>query len=244
MQVVGLNYFIFVCQILYKGKEWLLEVIVEINVGWDLLVLCNILLFCWLLYLLQGLGMIFCVYLCYYYMKDDLLCQELVEVGGEGICGEVVKQLEKILFDQYCDLYLVVKLKVLEGCGGQYYFEVVCELMNVIYNDKWIIMYVNMCNNGVINGLLDDCVVEVSLLIIVFGLLFFNVVLFLEDILCLLQLMKLFEWLIIEVVFIGNCYIVWCVLMLNLLIVSGEKFELVLDEVIVENCQWLFVFYV
>ncbi|MCX3880250.1 hypothetical protein NAH03_22500, partial [Stenotrophomonas maltophilia] len=46
-------------------------------------------------HLLQGLGMIPCAYLRYYYMKDDLLRQELAEAGGEGTRGEVGKQLEK-----------------------------------------------------------------------------------------------------------------------------------------------------
>ena len=35
MQVAGLNHFIFVRQILHKGKEWLPEVIAEINAGRD-----------------------------------------------------------------------------------------------------------------------------------------------------------------------------------------------------------------
>lgn len=103
MQVAGLNHFIFVRQILHKGKEWLPEVIAEINAGRDPLVPRNIPPFRWPSHLLQGLGMIPCAYLRYYYMKDDLLRQELAEAGGEGTRGEVVKQLEKILFDQYRD---------------------------------------------------------------------------------------------------------------------------------------------
>lgn len=95
MQVAGLNHFIFVRQILHKGKEWLPEVIAEINAGRDPLVPRNIPPFRWPSHLLQGLGMIPCAYLRYYYMKDDLLRQELAEAGGEGTRGEVVKQLEK-----------------------------------------------------------------------------------------------------------------------------------------------------
>ncbi len=73
MQVAGLNHFIFVRQILHKGKEWLPEVIAEINAGRDPLVPRNIPPFRWPSHLLQGLGMIPCAYLRYYYMKDDLL---------------------------------------------------------------------------------------------------------------------------------------------------------------------------
>ncbi|HHL3952819.1 TPA: 6-phospho-beta-glucosidase [Klebsiella pneumoniae] len=243
MQVAGLNHFIFVRQILHKGKEWLPEVIAEINAGRDPLVPRNIPPFRWPSHLLQGLGMIPCAYLRYYYMKDDLLRQELAEAGGEGTCGEVVKQLEKILFDQYRDPHLAVKPKALEGRGGQYYSEAACELMNAIYNDKRIIMHVNTRNNGAISGLPDDCAVEVSSLITASGPLPLNVAPFPEDTLRLLQLMKSFERLTIEAALTGNRHTAWRALMLNPLIVSGEKLELALDEVIAENRQWLPAFH-
>lgn len=243
MQVAGLNHFIFVRQILHKGKEWLPEVIAEINAGRDPLVPRNIPPFRWPSHLLQGLGMIPCAYLRYYYMIDDLLRQELAEAGGEGTRGEVVKQLEKILFDQYRDPHLAVKPKALEGRGGQYYSEAACELMNAIYNDKRIIMHVNTRNNGAINGLPDDCAVEVSSLITASGPLPLNVAPFPEDTLRLLQLMKSFERLTIEAALTGNRHTAWRALMLNPLIVSGEKLELALDEVIAENRQWLPAFH-
>ena len=243
MQVAGLNHFIFVRQILHKGKEWLPEVIAEINAGRDPLVPRNIPPFRWPSHLLQGLGMIPCAYLRYYYMKDDLLRQELAEAGGEGTRGEVVKQLEKILFDQYRDPHLAVKPKALEGRGGQYYSEAACELMNAIYNDKRIIMHVNTRNNGAISGLPDDCAVEVSSLITASGPLPLNVAPFPEDTLRLLQLMKSFERLTIEAALTGNRHTAWRALMLNPLIVSGEKLELALDEVIAENRQWLPAFH-
>ncbi|WP_275349530.1 6-phospho-beta-glucosidase [Klebsiella pneumoniae] len=243
MQVAGLNHFIFVRQILHKGKEWLPEVIAEINAGRDPLVPRNIPPFRWPSHLLQGLGMIPCAYLRYYYMKDDLLRQELAEAGGEGTRGEVVKQLEKILFDQYRDPHLAVKPKALEGRGGQYYSEAACELMNAIYNDKRIIMHVNTRNNGAISGLPDDCAVEVSSLITASGPLPLNVAPFPEDTLRLLQLMKSFERLTIEAALAGNRHTAWRALMLNPLIVSGEKLELALDEVIAENRQWLPAFH-
>ncbi|HBY5560491.1 TPA: 6-phospho-beta-glucosidase [Klebsiella pneumoniae] len=243
MQVAGLNHFIFVRQILHKGKEWLPEVIAEINAGRDPLVPRNIPPFRWPSHLLQGLGMIPCAYLRYYYMKDDLLRQEQAEAGGEGTRGEVVKQLEKILFDQYRDPHLAVKPKALEGRGGQYYSEAACELMNAIYNDKRIIMHVNTRNNGAISGLPDDCAVEVSSLITASGPLPLNVAPFPEDTLRLLQLMKSFERLTIEAALTGNRHTAWRALMLNPLIVSGEKLELALDEVIAENRQWLPAFH-
>ncbi|MGG7893115.1 6-phospho-beta-glucosidase [Klebsiella aerogenes] len=235
MQVAGLNHFIFVRQILHKGKEWLPQVIAQINAGRDPLVPRNIPPFRWPPHLLQGLGMIPCAYLRYYYMKDDLLRQELAEADGEGTRGEVVKMLEKQLFAQYSDPNLAVKPKALEGRGGQYYSEVACELMNAIHNDKRIIMHVNTSNNGAINGLPDDCAVEVSSLITASGPQPLNVAPFPEDTLRLLQLMKSFEQLTIEAAITGNRHTAWRALVLNPLIVSGEKLELALNEVIARN---------
>lgn len=136
-----------------------------------------------------------------------------------------------------------VKPKALEGRGGQYYSEAACELMNAIYNDKRIIMHVNTRNNGAISGLPDDCAVEVSSLITASGPLPLNVAPFPEDTLRLLQLMKSFERLTIEAALTGNRHTAWRALMLNPLIVSGEKLELALDEVIAENRQWLPAFH-
>ncbi len=242
MQVAGLNHFIFVRQILRKGKEWLPEVIAEINAGRDPLVPRNIPPFRWPSHLLQGLGMIPCAYLRYYYMKDDLLRRELAEAGGEGTRGEVVKQLEKS-----CLTSTATRTgSQTEGAGrrgGQYYSEAACELMNAIYNDKRILMHVNTRNNGAINGLPDDCAVEVSSLITASGPLPLNVAPFPEDTLRLLQLMKSFERLTIEAALTGNRHTAWRALMLNPLIVSGEMLELALDEVIAENRQWLPAFH-
>ncbi|MBA7846836.1 6-phospho-beta-glucosidase [Klebsiella sp. RHBSTW-00484] len=235
MQVAGLNHFIFVRQILHKGKEWLPEAIAQISAGNDPLVPRNIPPFRWPQHLLQGLGMIPCAYLRYYYMKDDMLRQELTEADGEGTRGEVVKLLEKELFTQYSDPNLAVKPKALEGRGGQYYSEAACELMNGIYNDKRIIMHVNTRNNGAINGLPDDCAVEVSSLITASGPQPLNVASFPEDTLRLLQLMKSFERLTIEAAITGNRHTAWRALVLNPLIVSGEKLEQALDEVIEHN---------
>lgn len=235
MQVAGLNHFIFARQILHRGKERLNDVIAHISVGRDPLVPRNIPPFSWPKHLLQGLGMIPCAYLRYYYMKGDILKQEQAEAGGEGTRGEVVKQLEKELFDLYRDPSLAVKPKALEGRGGQYYSEAACELMNAIYNDKRTIMHVNTRNNGAINGLPDDCAVEVSSLITRSGPLPLNVAPFPEDTLRLLQLMKSFEQLTIEAAVTGDRHTAWRALVLNPLITSGEALEQALDEVIEHN---------
>ncbi|PKQ83191.1 diacetylchitobiose-6-phosphate hydrolase [Aeromonas sobria] len=243
MQVAGLNHFIFVRQIQHQGKDKLGEVIALLAQGPDPLVPRNIPPFAWPKDLLANLGMIPCAYLRYYYMSDDILKQELGEASGEGTRGEVVKAIEQQLFDLYRNPDLAEKPKALEGRGGQYYSEAACELMSAIHNDKRIIMHVNTRNNGAINGLPDECAVEVSALITKSGPLALNVAPFPQDTLRLLQLMKEFEQLTIEAAITGNRHTAWRALVLNPLITSGSRLEQALDEVITAHPDLMSAFH-
>ncbi|MBL0544556.1 6-phospho-beta-glucosidase [Aeromonas jandaei] len=243
MQVAGLNHFIFVRQIQHQGKDKLGEVITRLAQGDDPLVPRNIPPFAWPKDLLTNLGMIPCAYLRYYYMSDDILKQELGEASGEGTRGEVVKAIEQQLFDLYRNPDLAEKPKALEGRGGQYYSEAACELMSAIHNDKRIIMHVNTRNNGAINGLPDECAVEVSSLITKSGPLPLNVAPFPKDTLRLLQLMKEFEQLTIEAAITGNRHTAWRALVLNPLITSGSKLEQALNEVIAAHPDLMSAFH-
>ncbi|MGL6003365.1 6-phospho-beta-glucosidase [Aeromonas sobria] len=243
MQVAGLNHFIFVRQIQHQGKDKLGEVIALLAQGPDPLVPRNIPPFAWPKDLLANLGMIPCAYLRYYYMSDDILKQELGEASGEGTRGEVVKAIEQQLFDLYRNPDLAEKPKALEGRGGQYYSEAACELMSAIHNDKRIIMHVNTRNNGAINGLPNECAVEVSALITKSGPLALNVAPFPQDTLRLLQLMKEFEQLTIEAAITGNRHTAWRALVLNPLITSGSRLEQALDEVIAAHPDLMSAFH-
>lgn len=243
MQVAGLNHFIFVRQIQHQGKDKLGEVIALLAQGPDPLVPRNIPPFAWPKDLLANLGMIPCAYLRYYYMSDDILKQELGEASGEGTRGEVVKAIEQQLFDLYRNPDLAEKPKALEGRGGQYYSEAACELISAIHNDKRIIMHVNTRNNGAINGLPDECAVEVSALITKSGPLALNVAPFPQDTLRLLQLMKEFEQLTIEAAITGNRHTAWRALVLNPLITSGSRLEQALDEVIAAHPDLMSAFH-
>ncbi|MBL0629231.1 6-phospho-beta-glucosidase [Aeromonas veronii] len=243
MQVAGLNHFIFVRQIQHQGKDKLGEVIARLAQGHDPLVPRNIPPFAWPKDLLANLGMIPCAYLRYYYMSDDILKQELGEASGEGTRGEVVKAIEQQLFDLYRNPDLAEKPKALEGRGGQYYSEAACELMSAIHNDKRIIMHVNTRNNGAINGLPNECAVEVSSLITKSGPLPLNVAPFQQDTLRLLQLMKEFEQLTIEAAITGNRHTAWRALVLNPLITSGSRMEQALNEVITAHPDLMSAFH-
>lgn len=235
LQVAGLNHFIFARHIRHEGRDKLSEVIGCISEGNDPLIPRNIPPFKWPAGLLENLAMIPCPYLRYYYMSDDMYRQELGEAQCEGTRGEVVKALEKQLFDIYRNPELAEKPKALEGRGGQYYSDAACELMSAIYNDKRIIMHVNTRNNGAIAGLPDNCAVEVSSLITRSGPVPLNVEPFPDDTLRLIQLMKSFEELTIEAAITGDRHTAWRALVINPLINSGNVLEKALTEIIDVN---------
>lgn len=235
MQVAGLNHFIFARHVWFKGKDIIPDIISNIEQGNDPLIPKNIPPFKWPAGMLKNMRMLPFPYHRYYYMSDDMYRQELSEAKGEGTRGEVVKQLEKELFDIYRNPELAEKPKALEGRGGQFYSDAACELMSAIYNDKRIIMHVNTRNNGAISGLPDNCAVEVSSMITSSGPIPLNVEPFPDDIMCQIQLMKTFEQLTIEAAVTGDRHTAWRGLVINPLIKSGASLEKALDEVIVHN---------
>ncbi len=185
------------------------------------------------------MGMIPCAYLRYYYTSEDIMSQEIEEANGEGTRGEVVKAMEKRLFDIYRNPELNEKPKELEKRGGQYYSEAACELMSSIYNDKRTIMHVNTRNNGAIAGLPDDCAVEVSCMITKSGPVALNVAPFPSDTLRLIQLMKDFESLTVEAAVTGDRNAAHRALILNPLVTTGTILEKALEETIEANLDYM-----
>ncbi|MCG7489198.1 6-phospho-beta-glucosidase [Vibrio sp. Of14-4] len=235
LQVAGLNHFIWARQILHEGRDKMQDVMDEILAGNDPLVPSNIPPFEWPAELLCNMRMIPCAYLRYYYTSEDIMKQELTEASDEGTRGEVVKAMEQRLFEIYRNPNLSEKPKELEKRGGQYYSEAACELMSSIYNDKRTIMHINTRNNGAINGLPDDCAVEVSCMITKAGPVPLNVAPFPDDTLRLIQLIKEFESLTVEAAVNGDRHAAHRALILNPLVTTGTVLEKALDETIEAN---------
>ena len=237
IQFAGLNHFIFTRKVLLGGEDKHDQILEEILKGNDKLVPRNIPPFEWPKPLLESLGMVPCAYLRYYYMTDDIIAQERAEADDAGTRGEVVKKMERSLFDIYANPELNVKPKELERRGGQYYSEAACELMSSIYNDKRTIMHVNTRNNGAISGLPDDCAVEVSSVITKSGPLPLNVAPFPEDIMRLIQLMKEYESLTVEAAISGDINLAHRALILNPIVVTGNVLQDALFETVRENVE-------
>lgn len=239
VQFAGLNHFIHAFHIYQHGKDKVQEVIDRMtngeqfdlpkNLGWQT----------WVPEQLRQLGAIPCGYHGYYYKQDDALQKE-VKTQGYVTRGEEVQKIEEALFKLYEDENLDIKPPQLDERGGAHYSDAACELINAIYNDKRILMHVNVRNNGTISELPNDCAIEATSVITASGPMPLNLAPIKNPaIRGTLQLQKAFEELTVEAGVTGNYGAALQALTINPLVRKGTVTKEILDEMLVLNAQYL-----
>lgn len=159
LDLIGLNHLVWGRDVIYNGQSQLDKILSRLLSGEQISVK-NISDFPWEDDLLKSLGLLPCPYHKYYYYTSQILKEEIEAAQNEGTRGEVVKAIEKELFALYQDPELTEKPAMLDERGGHYYSEAACNLIDAIYNDLGTIHYLNVPNNGVIDSLPDDAVIE------------------------------------------------------------------------------------
>jgi len=109
--------------------------------------------------LLKAINAYPCGYLTYYYYKERQLKHLLKE---EKSRGEVCKEIEKELLQMYQNPELKEKPPMLDKRGGAMYSEAAVSLISAIYNDKNEIHVVNTKNNGALDFMDRNDVIEIS----------------------------------------------------------------------------------
>lgn len=239
MQIAGLNHLVWARKVLHKGQDKLGEVINQLLGGNDQMMPKNIPPFKWDGELIRSLNIIPCAYLRYYYQSRDILDKEFEASKNNANRADLVAQVEKQLLEIYKDPMLDTKPQLLEERGGAYYSEAACELMSSIYNNKRSIMHVNTRNNGAIQGLPDDCAVEVSSVITSSEIIPLNVEPFDSDTLRLIQQMKEFETLTVKAAITGDIATAKRALILNPIVDTGSHIDEALLETIRENLEFM-----
>ncbi|MCG9553110.1 6-phospho-beta-glucosidase [Vibrio sp. Isolate31] len=239
MQIAGLNHLVWARKVLHEGQDKLGEVINQLLGGNDQMMPKNIPLFEWDGELIRSLNIIPCAYLRYYYQSRDILDKEFEASKNNANRADLVAQVEKQLLEIYKDPRLDTKPQLLEERGGAYYSEAACELMSSIYNNKRSIMHVNTRNNGAIQGLPDDCAVEVSSVITSSEIIPLNVEPFDSDTLRLIQQMKEFETLTVKAAITGDIATAKRALILNPIVDTGSHIDEALLETIRENLEFM-----
>ncbi len=188
---------------------------------------------------LRSLGMFMVDYLKYYYMTAEMLEECKKHAKTEGTRGEVVKEVEKELFEIYKNLELDTKPKQLEERGGAHYSDAACSLINSIYNNKGDIQIVNVLNNGSIKDLPDDTVIERNCIIDGQGAHPLNIGNAPLKIRGLLQVVKNYEQLTIDAAVNGNYDSALQALTVHPLVPSSDIAIKLLDDILKENKEYL-----
>ena len=147
---VGLNHLTWVRRVLFDGRDVLPEILAEhgdeIAAGLELP-----------RRLLDELGVVPSYYLRYFYAHDEVVREQLDGVPR----AQVVAEIERELLRMYRDPALVEKPALLEQRGGAFYSEAALGLVASLASGDGAVHEVDIRNNGTLEGLADDDVVEV-----------------------------------------------------------------------------------
>lgn len=239
VKIAGLNHMIFAVDVNVNGVNKNKELMDRlINMGSNES-LKNIVDIPWSADFMKGFGYIGIGYLRYYLQKQQMLehCQE---DAAKGQCrAQVVKKVEKELFEKYKDESLDVKPKELEQRGGAYYSDAACNLISSLYNNKGDIQVVDTLNNGAISNLPDDVVVEVSCKITRDGPVPIKVGDLPLQCLGLVQQLKAFEILTTNVALSGDYNDALVAMSINPLVQSEITAKKILDEMLEAHKKYL-----
>ena len=151
---VGLNHLSWVTSIKKDGKELITDMI---NQGYKAKVMANIQDDGIGLDYLKAVNAIPSSYLQYYYCREAKLQHQR---DDEKTRAQVCMEIEEQLLKMYQDEELCVKPALLDKRGGHKYSLAAVNLINSLANDVGDIQVVNVKNNGTLDFLEDDDVIE------------------------------------------------------------------------------------
>lgn len=239
IKFAGLNHMSYGLDIVVNGESCLDEALELISDPEQQFSMKNIAPIPWEPAFIKALGFIPSPYHRYFYKTKEILQKQLEEFKRGTIRAEVVKELEKDLFDLYRDENLAIKPPQLEKRGGAYYSDVACNLISSIYNDKGDIQTLNVRNNGAITDLPDDAVVEVNCVVTKQGPIPLTVGSLPVAINGLIQQLYSFTKLAIEAAVTGSYEKALLALCINPLITNDIDAKKILDEMLEAHKDYL-----
>ncbi len=179
--------------------------------------------------ILDALGMIPGGYLQYFYHRDQVL-DKMLRV--EKSRAEVVMEIDQELMEMYQDPNLNEKPSILDQRGGAWYSDAAVALISAIVNNKEEIHIVNVRNQGALDGLPDDCVVEVPALVKRSGPQPLTIGKIPLGVRGLVQQMKAYEQLTVEAAVTGSSDYALLALVNHPLVPSVDIAERLLDRIL------------
>lgn len=239
MEVTGLNHHIFVTNAFIDGVPCMDEVLEKYNSSNEEQTVKNIEKRTYSKDFINAIKAIPCPYHNYYFFPKEQLEKQLEDYAKGEVRGEVVKQVEKELFEIYKDVNLAEKPKQLEQRGGAHYSDAACNLICSIYNNTGDIQYVNVRNNGAISNLPVDSAVEIASVITSDGPKPITVGEIPYALNGTIQTIKTFERLVCEAAVSGNRKTAIAALNMNPLITSDTLANQVFDELLEAHKPYL-----
>lgn len=180
-----------------------------------------------------------CPYHRYYYITSEMLEEELEAFREHKTRAETVKRTEEELFELYKDPNLDHKPEQLSKRGGAHYSDAACEIICSIVNDKHTQMVVSTQNNGAVEDLPYDSIVEVTSIITRHGAEPLNWGKFDPSTRGMLQLMKAMEETVIQAAVHGDYDKAMDAFTINPLVTSGKLAKELLNELLVAHKKHL-----
>ncbi|RJX65098.1 6-phospho-beta-glucosidase [Vibrio sinensis] len=238
LEFAGLNHLVWVHKAWLDGKNITAEVLAKVGDGANFS-MKNIFEEPWDPDFLRALAAIPCPYHRYFYQTDAMLEEEKQSAIDKGTRAEQVMLTEQALFDLYRDENLNEKPKELEERGGAYYSDASLNLVDAIYNNRNTIHVVNVPNNGAINTLPLDAVIECSSVIGSWGAKPVTVEELSPAVNGLLQQVKAYEQLTIDAAVLGDYDKALMALSSHPLVPDIRKAKSILDDILRVNAAYL-----
>ena len=238
LEFAGLNHLVWVLKVWLNGED-ITEIVIEKVGDGANFSMKNIFEEPWDPDFLRALGAIPCPYHRYFYQMDAMLQEEKESAEDKGTRAEQVMKTEASLFKLYKDVNLDVKPKELEERGGAYYSDASLNLVDAIYNNRNGIHVVNVPNNGAINSLPNDAVIECSAVVGSWGAKPLAVGDLSPNVKGLLHQVKAYEELAIEAAVYGDYDKALMALSNNPLVPDIKRAKAILDDILRENSEYL-----
>lgn len=232
----GLNHMVYATKVLVDGQDRTADVLDR----WSTMSMNNIKGISWNKGFVEALGVIPSPYHRYYYMAKENLEEAIEKFEHNGTRAEMVKQVEKDLFELYKDPNLDEKPALLSKRGGALYSDAACNLICSIYSDRGDVQVVNTLNRGgAVANFREDEVVEVSCRITKDGPIPLDIGELPKATNGLIQQIKSFEIAAIEAAVSGDYNKALLAMMINPL-VSSQKYGVpVLEELLWAHRKYL-----
>ncbi len=236
---VGINHLIWAKRVLVHGQDVTMEAIHKICSDSAKEIMANIPEIHYDPVFLKSLGMVPVSYLKYYYMQPEMLAECIKDAETKGCRGEVIKKVEKELFDLYKNPELDQKPPQLASRGGARYSDAACSLIDSIYNNKKDIQTVNVLNCGTNADLPYDAVIERNCVIDADGAHPLHIGHTPLAIRGLLQNVKAYEQLTIEAAIYGDYNKALQALTIHPMVNSASTARSILDDILAESEAYL-----